>query len=378
MLGETIASNELTSPYPPHYRLTYRPMHLRKTKAFTLVELLVVISIIAVLISLLLPAVQAAREAARRILCVNRLKQLCLAVQNYQSTHGIYPASAIVDPPLLALPSDPPQTLDLRSGKMFSWAVLVLPYIEEGNRHSQFDFNRTIFDQPQEPQEEVFSAMLCPSDDARGRFFEHSELTLGKRVTKGNYAAYVGPFHVDYQIFRGALTAGRPQRPAHVLDGLSSTIVLSEVRTREHLRDQRGAWALPWAGAGLLAFDMHPADSSYENAARDKPVYSAGAISQGLTQTPNVFRITQDMLYDCPDVGNAQLNGMPCGTYSSDAGSELHYLSAAPRSHHPGGVNVTFLDGHVAFLIDDVDELAMAYLVCINDEQPVSASKYSY
>ena len=104
-------------------------------KAFTLVELLVVLAIIAILISLLLPAVQNARESARRIQCVNHLKQLGLAIQTYQSFFGIYPASAIVDPPLKEPQGDPPQTLNLRSGKMFSWAILVLPHLEEGNRH---------------------------------------------------------------------------------------------------------------------------------------------------------------------------------------------------------------------------------------------------
>ena len=347
-------------------------------KAFTLVELLVVISIIAVLISLLLPAVQNAREAARRVQCVNHLKQLCLAVQSYESALRVYPASAIVDLPLPEPPSDLPLRLDLRSGKMFSWAVLILPYVEESVRHASFDFNRTIFDQRQEPQEETFATMLCPSDNAHGRYFEHSELTFGKRVAKGNYAAYVGPFHVDYQIFRGALTSGRPQHMAHIRDGLSSTIVLSEVRTRDHVRDQRGAWALPWTGASLLAFDMHPADMSYDNVSRENPVYSANTLSVGLTQTPNAFRVTQDMLYACPDVAAAQLEGMPCGTYSSEPGSESRYLSAAPRSHHPGGVNVTFLDGHVAFLSNDVDEIALAYMVCINDEQPVSVGRHTF
>jgi prepilin-type processing-associated H-X9-DG protein len=76
-----------------------------------------------------------------------------------------------------------------------------------------------------------------------------------------------------------------------------------------------------------------------------------------------------DMLYDCREVADAQLRGMPCGTWSKGTANE--YLSAAPRSQHPGGVNTFFLDGHVRFLEDDVDEVVMAYTVSINDGQDV-------
>ena len=348
----------------------FRVRNIRRI-AFSLVELLVVISIIALLIALLLPAVQTAREMARRIQCVNHLKQLTLAVQNYESSHSVFPASAIVDPPLRFPLNEFPNALDLRSGKMFSWIVLVLPQLEQETLHAQFDFNRTIFNQPNEPQENIFSTLLCPSEDARGRYIELHSLTFGKRVAKGNYAAYVSPFHADYQTFRGALVAGRPQTPSHVRDGLSKTILLSEVRTRAHHHDQRGAWALPWAGASILSFDMHPEDVSFANTMRESPSYSVVPMALGLTQTPNAFRINQDMLYDCPDIVASQLDGMPCGTYNPNPLDSAHYLSAAPRSNHPGGVNVAFLDGHTAFVIDGVDEVTMAYMVCINDETPI-------
>ena len=356
-----------------------RVNRLPSQRGFTLVELLVVISIIAILVALLLPAVQAAREAARRMECLNHLKQLGLAVQNYQFTHSVYPASAILAP--LERPFIEDKTFDLRSGKTFSWAILILPQLEQQALHAAFDFNRSVFEQPNEPQEKNISSFICPSDAGRGRYFQHPEFTFGKRFGKGNYAAFVGPFHTDEQRFRGALTTGRTQRPSHVRDGLSNSLLMSEVRARKHVRDQRGTWALPWAGASSLTFDMHPVDFGFdwkkyhENLNRENPVYVADSVSLGLTQTPNAFRVTQDMLYDCPDMAASQLDGMPCGIYDPDRISLRHYISAAPRSHHPGGVNVVFLDGHTSFLMDDVDEFAMAYLICINDDVPVEIGK---
>ena len=118
---------------------------------------------------------------------------------------------------------------------------------------------------------------------------------------------------------------------------------------------------------------MHPKDFGIENGLRDHPEYVAAPISLGKTQTPNAFRITLDMLYDCPNPAQSQLDGMPCGTFNPHPGTTAHYLSAAPRSHHPGGVNIVYLDGRTVFLTDDVDEIAMAYMICINDEYPLSA-----
>ena len=99
---------------------------LKRRSAFTLVELLVVIAIIAMLVTLLLPAVQAAREAARRTQCINNLKQIQLAILNYESANGHMP---------------PAYTVDENGNPMHSWRVLILPYMEEVGVYDRYDLS---------------------------------------------------------------------------------------------------------------------------------------------------------------------------------------------------------------------------------------------
>src|SRR5215216_5717465 len=119
----------------------------RERPGFTLVELLVVIAIIGVLVALLLPAVQAAREAARRMQCSNHLKQLSLALHNYESTHLTLPPAGI-------------------DSNQMSWVVLTLPFIEQGNLYSQFNFNAggwNAFNRITLVKRVKIPALLCPS-----------------------------------------------------------------------------------------------------------------------------------------------------------------------------------------------------------------------
>ncbi|MBN1911398.1 MAG: DUF1559 domain-containing protein [Pirellulales bacterium] len=326
---------------------------------FTLVELLVVIAIIGVLISVLLPAVQAAREAARRLSCTSNLRQLGLAIEHYEGAHRILPAAGIVEMKGTQFQCD--------KGKMFSWAVLILPYIEQSALHDQFDFDVSVREQPGDPQAHTPPVMQCPSGQASGRFFIDGQLTLGRRFGKGNYAAYVGPFHVDHHVnWPGALkNLGQPIKD--ITDGLSNTLMLAEVRTRDLASDQRGAWALPWAGASLLAYDMHHNPYS-------KQPYEPWDYTFGLAQPPNNQGPTPDMLYKCDDPEGAQLDHMPCATYASEW--KWTFLSAAPRSSHPGGVNACFADGRVVFLPDHIDQFVMAYLVCSIDGQVVGVDDH--
>jgi prepilin-type N-terminal cleavage/methylation domain-containing protein/prepilin-type processing-associated H-X9-DG protein len=120
-------------------------MHARRfSDGFTLVELLVVIAIIGILIALLLPAVQAAREAARRSQCANNLKQMGLAVHGFHDALGMFPPSRIAD-------------------HKVTWFVLIMPYVEQAQAYAQWDTLKCFYDQPVTAREHVIPAYICPS-----------------------------------------------------------------------------------------------------------------------------------------------------------------------------------------------------------------------
>src|SRR5262245_55451327 len=107
----------------------------RRRPAFTLIELLVVIAIIAILIGLLVPAVQKVREAADRAACQNNLKQLALALHNYHGDYRRFPPGGITNGTGCNLVGNE------NTGSRAPWTVLILPYIEEGNQHRIYDLN---------------------------------------------------------------------------------------------------------------------------------------------------------------------------------------------------------------------------------------------
>lgn len=191
---------------------------------FTLVELLVVIAIIGVLVSLLLPAVQTAREASRRTQCLSQMRQLAIAVQNYNDSLKFYPASGIVDTtqPLY----------EARTGTMFSWIVLILPYYEQKPLHDKFDFNRTVIDQPNDPQATHIKPLLCPSDTAFWPLFVRHRANQQSQLAKGKLHRVLGTdaCGVSKPLW-GGFTSHKPHREQAFEEGTSNTLLLSEVLT---------------------------------------------------------------------------------------------------------------------------------------------------
>lgn len=345
-------------------------------RGFTIVELLVVIGIIGVLTALLLPAVNAAREAARRTQCKNNIRQLALGINLFEEANKHWPRSGVVAQPGGFLKSN---LYDGRSGPMQSWVVLILPYIEESALSRQINRSTSILEQPGDPQARIIGTMLCPSDSAEQIPFKNFTFTNDKSLAKGNYAAYVSPQHVEMQsVDKGALNAHPNHSRRDIKDGTTKTIVLAEVRRRAREDDARGAWALPWCGSSLLAFDLHPKERGVEIVDDVRYEYRSQFVPDlttlGGTQRPNNQGPAVDMLYICNDAADAQFVEMPCLEYGAAEGD--FFFSAAPRSQHIGGVFGTCLDSSVFFLKDDVDELVMAYLISINDGQLINEEDY--
>jgi len=349
--------------------------------AFTLVELLVVIAIIGILVALLLPAIQAAREAARRSSCRNSLKNIALAVLNYENQRKALPQCTEAKP-TVSRGASSEKISSIYDGSQMSWIVQILPYLEEqslADQFHQFDPTKTILNQDAtkpRPFQNQIDILLCPTDNARGRFFSSTTYTPGLRFAKGNYVAYASPEHLQcMRVFPGAMI-NEPQPLKKISDGTSKTLMLVEIRTRDSELDQRGAWALAWNAASVIAFDHHSEstagagcpDTGTQRAMGYVPFKLASEASN--PQLPNnpPTAALQDRLRECktsPEQFESRVELMPCSN-ELDGGT---YLSAAPRSLHAGGVNSARCDGSVDWLQDNIDPYLMARLVSINEGQ---------
>jgi prepilin-type N-terminal cleavage/methylation domain-containing protein/prepilin-type processing-associated H-X9-DG protein len=351
----------------------------RKRSAFTLVELLVVIAIIGILVALLLPAIQAAREAARRASCQNNVKNLALAVLEYESGRKALPPTAAK-----AVPNDGEAWNDITPiENEFSWIVHILSLIEEPTLADQFKLDKsgkyeateTDLGPAGNPQAAQPTVLLCPSESAKGRTYT-SPLSFGLTFAKGNYAAYVSPIHVICMRTHPGALKNEPKPLKELRDGVSKTLLLSEVRTRDSTRDPRGVWAAAWTAGSILAYDMHThiVGSGPNNA---EPGCGPAPRLSNMTYIPDTYTgidcLTpnseplgnSDRLRECTPVDKplARLEKMPCDPDNNT------WTAAAPRSNHSGGVNAAHCDGSVIFITDDIEQFLMARKVSANDGQ---------
>ena len=295
----------------------------KKRRGFTLIELLVVIAIIAILIALLFPAVQQAREAARRSSCKNNLKQLGIALQNYHDTHNVFPPGGVIGDCAGSPPTNLTGLQECGSGQSLggNWLLYILPQMEQSSLWEKAAPILNAKD-PLDNMNNIFGhfspvAYRCPSHpwDRRSnvafRSLEH--------MSRANYGANYGSGDLTASYANttgGVFTINSSVNIRDIKDGTTNTFLVGELTyLNDVTADARGAWV--YSGMGGSAF----------SAAR----------------TPNSR--TADILGRCTSTTE-----MPC-TEAND-GTQI----AAMRSYHDGGVQVCLVDGSCRFISENISQ----------------------
>ncbi len=364
--------------------------------AFTLVELLVVIAIIGILIALLLPAVQAAREAARRSQCASNLRQVGVALLNYEQTHKSFPPGMLYGPGQNPAYPGSGGTGPTARFHFPNWVIMCLPFMEQMPVYRGFDFTVTMAagmdaDTVKHPnyiaRNTRIASMLCPSDNANSLIPWVGTTTSagppptggtrdGDRWARGNYAVNAGNAAIEdfwdstsgawRDNFRRGIMGPNSctMDIAGIKDGTSSTMMAGEVRAGVTVKDRRGVWALSGVGSSMVTWLGYGGDDNGPN--------FCALIAD------DVWRVDQD---PWPDPLN-----LDCMAAWPDMNHQATF-----RSLHPGGVNVVFADGSTHFIKDEIETCGAwgdpwnrpndpfwpvwDRLICSGDRYPVKADK---
>jgi prepilin-type N-terminal cleavage/methylation domain-containing protein/prepilin-type processing-associated H-X9-DG protein len=277
----------------------YKPTPHRRRHAhhgFTLVELLVVIAIIGVLVALLLPAIQAAREAARRVSCINNITQLGISVHNYEFHHEVLPSGVInPDGPIRNEPI----------GQHVSWIVTILPYIEQTVMYRKFDIELGAYaPENAEVRGAQIESIRCPSYPGPDYYDE------GRTIANSNYAACYNDSEAPIDVKNnGLMFLNSRVRYSDIFDGSSNTLLLSEFRYPEE---------------GLL-----------------------GWVSGTRATLRNTSKIEPPRPRHPIDPQNLDADGQEI--------PQDPFFVGGFSSAHAGGLNAAFADGSTRFLRSDID-----------------------
>jgi prepilin-type N-terminal cleavage/methylation domain-containing protein/prepilin-type processing-associated H-X9-DG protein len=347
-------------------------MHPRNSRGFTLIELLVVIAIIAVLIALLLPAVQAAREAARRAQCVNNLKQMGLAIANYESANATIPPTgcgAVVDP----------------GNNDWSFKTRLLPFMEQSAVYNSLNISfyaisKVNFTAQATGVSTTINTFLCPSDGN-----DPGYTNSGYKTGQTNYGNNIGVCTTlnggtfDGPAWRIGGSDGPPVPFAAVTDGLSNTAINSEwLKGRNTKVGRQSVWT-----STLTITNTFPAYSTSMQATLQaiaptcQPSGTATWDQKGTAWADGECGVGGGYSHliapNKPSCFFANKTGATAGEIFP-GNDDITMINAT--SNHSGGVNVGMLDGSVKFIKDSVSLATWGALATRAGGEVIDASSY--